>query len=83
MAASWPAPFGPRHRTESRLAALPVDGLSEDGERAVRGDTTQEHKKNRAPTRSELQIMGGRVGLFAEWADYIETLKEAPWKSND
>ena len=36
-------------------------------------DTTQEHKENRAPTRRELQIMGGRVGLFVEWADYIET----------
>ena len=36
-------------------------------------DTTQEHKENRAPTRRELQTMGGRVGLFVEWAEYIET----------
>ena len=35
-------------------------------------DTTQEHKENRAPTRRELQTMGGRVGFFVEWAD-IET----------
>ena len=36
-------------------------------------DTTQEHKENRAPTRRELQAIGGRIGLFVEWADYIET----------
>ena len=36
-------------------------------------DTTQEHKENRAPTRRELQIMGGRVGLLVEWAERIET----------
>ena len=36
-------------------------------------DTTQEHKENRYPTRRELQILGGRIGLFVEWADYIET----------
>ena len=35
--------------------------------------TTQEHKENRTPTRRELQILGGRIGLFVEWADYIET----------
>ena len=39
------------------------------GERA----TTQEHKENRTPTRRELQIVGGRVGPFVEWADFIET----------
>ena len=35
--------------------------------------TTQEHKENRTPTRRELQILGGRIGLFVEWADHIET----------
>ena len=35
--------------------------------------TTQEHKENRIPTRRELQIMGGRIGLFVEWAGCIET----------
>ena len=29
--------------------------------------TTQEHKENRTPTRRELQILGGRIGLFVEW----------------
>ena len=36
-------------------------------------DTTHEHKEKRAPTRRELQILGGRIGLFVEWADCIET----------
>ena len=35
--------------------------------------TTQEHKENWTPTSREIQIMGGRIGLFVEGADYIET----------
>ena len=44
--------------------------------------TTQEHKGIRTPTRRELQILGGRIGLFVEWADYIET-EGGTWKRND
>ena len=29
--------------------------------------------ENWTPTSREIQIMGGRIGLFVEWADYIET----------
>ena len=36
-------------------------------------DTTREYKENWTPTSREIQIMGGRIGLFVEWADYIET----------
>ena len=34
--------------------------------------TTQEHKENRTPTRRERQILGGRIGFFVQWVDYIE-----------
>ena len=36
-------------------------------------DTTPKYKENWIPTRTEMQILGGRVGLFVEWADCIET----------
>ena len=36
-------------------------------------DTTPKYKENWIPTRREMQILGGRVGLFVEWADCIET----------
>ena len=36
-------------------------------------DTTPKYKQNWNPTRREMQIMGGRIGLFVEWADCIET----------
>ena len=42
------------------------------GTRDVR-DTTREYKENWTPTSREIQIVGGWIGLFAEWADYIET----------
>ena len=45
-------------------------------------DTTQELKKNSAPTGRELQTMGGRVGFLVEWTDYIET-EGGTWKSGD
>ena len=36
-------------------------------------DTTPKYKENWIPTRREMQIMGGRIGLFVEWTDCIET----------
>ena len=35
-------------------------------------DTTPKYKENWIPTRREMQILGGRVGLFVEWADRLE-----------
>ena len=36
-------------------------------------DTTPKYKENWIQTRREMQILGGRIGLFVEWADCIET----------
>ena len=36
-------------------------------------DTTPKYKESWIPTRREMQIFGGRIGLFVEWADCIET----------
>ena len=50
--------------------------------------TTQEHKENRTPTRRELQILGGRIGLFVEWdgaelKQYTNLITIAWWEHDE
>ena len=39
-------------------------------------ETTRKYKENWTPTSREIQIMGGRIGLFAEWAGEMAIYEE-------